>query len=147
MKNIVYEKACPCRQRDDTPMAYAQCCQPWHQGWQRAVHASTPEQLMRSRYSAYALATHNNPLGHAMLAYVQATWHHSSAPGDLELSPIQWTGLQVLRADHTQGAGIVEFVAHYKENGKAHQMHEVSRFTRSDDGVRWLYIDGLVSEG
>ncbi len=123
-------------------MAYAQCCQPWHLGWQHGVHATTPEQLMRSRYSAYALATHNNPQGHAMLTYLQATWHHSSAPGDLELSPIQWTGLQVLIADQSQDAGIVEFVAHYKENGKAQKMHEISRFTRSDDGARWLYIDG-----
>jgi SEC-C motif domain protein len=146
MKSIVSEKTCPCRQRDDAPIAYGQCCQPWHQGWAQSVHATTPEQLMRSRYSAYALATHNNPQGHAMLAYVQATWHHSSAPGDLELSPIQWTGLQVLSADQSLDAGLVEFVAHYKENGKAHKMHEISRFVRSDDGARWLYIDGQVSE-
>jgi SEC-C motif domain protein len=146
MKSIVSENTCPCRLRDEAPIAYAQCCQPWHQGWQHAVHASTPEQLMRSRYSAYALATHNNPQGHAMLAYLQATWHHSTAPGDLELSLIQWTGLQVLSAKQSEGAGIVEFVAHYKENGKAHKMHEVSRFTRSDDGARWLYIDGQVSD-
>jgi SEC-C motif domain protein len=146
MKSIVSDKTCPCRQRDDVPMAYAQCCQPWHHGWKHGLHASTPEQLMRSRYSAYALATLNNPQGHAMLAYVQATWHHSSAPGDLELSPIQWTGLEVLHADQSQDAGIVEFVAHYKENGKAQQMHEVSRFTRSDDGARWLYIDGQVDD-
>lgn len=142
MKSIVSEKTCPCRQRDDAPILYGQCCQPWHQGWARAVHATTPEQLMRSRYSAYALATQNSPQGHAMLAYVQATWHHSSAPGDLELSLIQWAGLDVLSADQTQDAGIVEFVAHYKDNGKAHKMHEISRFIRSDDGVRWLYIDG-----
>jgi SEC-C motif domain protein len=64
----------------------------------------------------------------------------------LELSPIQWAGLEVLSAEQSQDAGIVEFVAHYKENGKAHTMHEVSRFTRSDDGARWLYIDGQVSE-
>jgi SEC-C motif domain protein len=145
MKSIVSEKPCPCRQRDSAPLAYAQCCQPWHQGLARGKHAPTPEQLMRSRYSAYALATHNSPQGQAMLAYLQATWHHSSAPGDLELSPIQWTGLEVLHAEQSQEAGIVEFVAHYKENGKAHTMQEVSRFTRSEDGARWLYIDGQVN--
>jgi SEC-C motif domain protein len=75
MKSIVSDKTCPCRQRDPVPVAYANCCQPWHQGWAHAAHATTPEQLMRSRYSAYALATHNNPQGHAMLAYLQATWH------------------------------------------------------------------------
>jgi SEC-C motif domain protein len=142
MKFVVSDRVCPCRQREVVQIAYAQCCQPFHQGWPNGLHASTPELLMRSRYSAYALATLNNPQGHAMLAYLQGTWHHSSAPGDLELSPIQWTGLQVLHADHSDSAGIVEFVAHYKDNGKAQQMHETSRFTRSDDGVRWLYIDG-----
>jgi SEC-C motif domain protein len=146
MKFIAPEKTCPCRQRDNAPLAYAQCCQPWHQGLARAEHAATAEQLMRSRYSAYALATRNNPQGLAMLAYLQTTWHHSSAPGDLELSPIQWTGLEVLSAEQSQEAGIVEFVAHYKDNGKAHTLREVSRFTRSDDGARWLYIDGQVSE-
>ncbi len=101
---------------------------------------------MRSRYSAYALATHNNPQGHTMLAYVQATWHHGSAPGDWEFSPIQWTGLEVLNSEQSQDAGIVEFVAYYKENGKAHKMHEISRFVRSDDGARWLYIDGQAGQ-
>ena len=127
-------------------MAYAQCCEPWHLGWPQAVHASTPEQLMRSRYSAYALATHNNPQGLAMLAYVQASWHHSSAPGDLELSPIQWTGLQVLHAEQSPTAGVVEFVAHYKDNGAARTMHEISRFVRSQDGARWLYIDAQAGQ-
>jgi SEC-C motif domain protein len=146
MKNRAFELSCPCRQRDSVPLPYAQCCQPWHAGLASGVHASTPEQLMRSRYSAYALAAHNNPQGHAMLDYLHATWHTSTAPGDLELSPTQWTGLQVLRAEATTDAGVVEFVAHYKEVGKAQQMHEVSRFTRSEDGTQWLYIDGHVSE-
>jgi SEC-C motif domain protein len=98
---------------------------------------------MRARYSAYALATHNNPQGHAMLDFLHATWHPSSAPGDIELSPIQWLGLQVLHAEQTAQAGVVEFVAYYKDGGKAHKMHEISRF--SWDAARgWLYIDGEV---
>jgi SEC-C motif domain protein len=104
------------------------------------VHAPTPEALMRSRYSAYALATHNNPQGHAMLDYLQATWHHSSAPGDLELSPTQWMGLDVLHTECTADAGVVEFAARYKVNGKAEKMHEISRFVREEG--RWFYIDG-----
>jgi SEC-C motif domain protein len=39
-------------------------------------------------------------------------------------------------------AGVVEFVAIYKVNGKAHRLHETSRFVRSNDGARWIYIDG-----
>jgi SEC-C motif domain protein len=146
MKSKAGTLDCPCRARDEQPVAYAQCCQPWHVGWSQGVYADTPEQLMRSRYSAYALAVRNNPQGHAMLAYLHATWHVSTVPDGLELSPIQWMGLQVLHAQASQDAGVVEFVAHYKESGKAHKMHEVSRFVRSDDAAHWLYVDGLVQE-
>jgi SEC-C motif domain protein len=127
--------------RDSAPLPYALCCQPWHASLASGVHAPAPEQLMRARYSAYALATHNNPQGHAMLDFLQATWHPSSAPGDIELSPIQWLGLQVLQAEQTAQAGVVEFVAHYKDSGKAHKMHEISRFSWEEERG-WLYIDG-----
>jgi SEC-C motif domain protein len=144
MKLVVKTSDCPCRAQDNAPLAYAQCCQPWHLGLAHGVHASTPEQLMRSRYSAYALATHNNPQGHAMLDFLHATWHHSSAPGDLELSPIHWLGLDVVHAEQTAQAGVVEFVAYYKEGGKAHTLHETSRFIFSA-GCGWQYIDGEVA--
>jgi SEC-C motif domain protein len=147
MKLIVSTSPCPCRAQASEVLSYAQCCQPWHQGLAHGVYASTPEQLMRSRYSAYTLATHNNPQGHAMLDYLHATWHHSSAPGDLELSPTQWIGLTVLDAQASGDAGVVEFEARYKVDGKAHTLHEVSRFTRADSTSPWLYIDGQVSEG
>jgi SEC-C motif domain protein len=153
MKNVVSKAICPCRTLDSTPVDYAQCCQPWHLGLAAGVHAPTAEQLMRSRYSAYALATANNPQGHAMLDYLHATWHVSSAPGDLELSPMQWMGLEVLQAQQSGEAGVVEFLARYKVNGKAHKLHEVSRFTSSplingvEGAVRWWYIDGQVSDG
>lgn len=92
------QQHCPCRVRDSAPLPYAQCCQTWHSTLSQGGFAPTAEQLMRARYSAYALATHNNPQGHAMLDFLHATWHHSSAPGDLELSPVQWLGLEVLHA-------------------------------------------------
>jgi SEC-C motif domain protein len=145
MKNIVHSSTpCPCRVRDDVPRSYADCCQPWHAGLAQGVHAPSPEQLMRSRYSAYALAQPGKPQGLDMLRYLEATWHVSTAPSDLELSPTQWTGLQVLHAHASQDAGVVEFVAHFKDGGKAQKLHEVSRFVRSDDGARWLYIDGQI---
>ena len=135
---------CPCRARDAVPWPYAQCCQPWHLGLAHQTFAPTAVQLMRARYSAYALATQNNPLGHAMLNFLHATWHHSTAPGDLELSPIQWLGLDVLHAEQTALAGVVEFVAHCKEGGKAHTLHETSRFVFSA-GRGWQYIDGDIA--
>lgn len=137
---------------DSTLPSYAQCCQRWHTGIATGLHASSPEQLMRARYSAYALATTNNPQGQLLLAYLHATWHVSSAPGDLELSPTQWVSLDVLHTEQSELAGVVQFIARYKDAGQTHAMHEVSRFiclpeAGADSVMRWWYIDGQVSEG
>ena len=90
---------------------------------------------MRSRYSAYVLE---------LLDYLLATWHASSAPGDLELPPVKWLGLEVRYAQSAGDAGVVEFVARCKEGGRAQRMHETSRFVREDG--RWYYIDGQMAE-
>ncbi len=88
---------------------------------------------MRSRYSAYVLQ---------LVDYLLATWHPSTSPGDLDLPMVDWKGLEVLNAATNQDAGVVEFVAKYKENGRALRLHEVSRFTQVLG--RWLYIDGHI---
>jgi SEC-C motif domain protein len=53
----------------------------------------------------------------------------------------------VLHAQASGDAGVVEFEARYKLDGKAHTLHEISRFTRHDSASPWRYIDGQVSEG
>ena len=90
---------------------------------------------MRSRYSAYVLG---------LLDYLLKTWHPATAPGDLELFPTKWLSLEVKSTASTGDAGVVEFVARCKVNGKAERMHETSRFVRVHDalGERWVYIDG-----
>lgn len=119
--------ACPC----ESGQAYGDCCGRWHAGLAEGVHAPTPEALMRSRYSAYVLG---------LLKYLLATWHPSTAPGDLELPPLKWLGLEVRHAQDMGDAGVVEFVARYRDNGRGGRLHEISRFVR-EDGL-WLYIDG-----
>jgi SEC-C motif-containing protein len=99
--------------------------------------APTAEALMRSRYTAYTLQRED---------YLLATWHSSTRPSSLGLAEdthTKWLGLEVKRheqqdADHA----IVEFVARFKVNGRAHRLHEVSRFVREDG--RWIYVDGDV---
>ena len=102
--------ACPC----DSGKTYADCCGPWHASDAQGTPAPTPEALMRSRYSAYVLG---------LIDYLLATWHPSTSPGELELSPVKWLGLEVR---HAQATGV--------------RLHEISRFVREDG--RWLYIDG-----
>lgn len=119
--------ACPC----GSALTYADCCARWHSGYSQGTPAPTPEALMRSRYSAYVLG---------LIDYLLATWHPSTAPGELELPPVKWLGLEVRHAQATGDAGVVEFVARYRDSGRGARLHEVSRFVREDG--RWLYIDG-----
>ena len=90
---------------------------------------------MRSRYSAYV---------HRLEAYLLATWHASTRPSpplfDKDENP-RWLGLEIKRHEMTGPDGaIVEFVARYKIGGRAHRLHEISRFVREDG--RWYYVDG-----
>jgi len=92
---------------------------------------------MRSRYSAYVMGLED---------YLLQTWHPDTRPASLApIEPgLRWLGLQVRRvevqdADHAR----VEFVARSKLGGRAHRLHEISRFARVDG--RWFYVDGLVS--
>lgn len=132
MPSLPAHAACPC----GSDQSYADCCGPWHAGMSNGVHAPTPEALMRSRYSAYVLGQIN---------YLLATWHPSTAPGELELPPIKWLGLDVRHTEIGGDAGIVEFVARHRDSsGRAQRLHETSRFVRQDG--RWFYIDGQIAE-
>lgn len=117
---------CPC----DTGLAYADCCAPFHQG---TTLPPTPLALMRSRYSAFALGVDG---------YLTATWHPGTCPGDVVTDDATtWTGLDILDApDPTPRRGVVEFLAHYREGGRDHDLHERSRFVFQSD--RWWYLDG-----
>jgi len=121
---------CPC----DSGQTYALCCAPLHRDLEAGVHAPTPEALMRSRYSAYVLG---------LVDYLLATWHPSTAPGELELAPVRWIGLEVRQARSSADAGVVEFVARCRDAGRAQRLHEVSRFVREEG--RWFYIDGQMT--
>lgn len=119
--------ACPCG-----GASYAQCCGRFHDG----ALPSTAEQLMRSRYSAYALG---------LMEYVHRTWHASTRPEQAELQhdpATKWLGLEVKRHVPAGDEATVEFVARYKVGGRAHRLHEASRFVREDG--RWYYVDGVM---
>jgi SEC-C motif-containing protein len=119
---------CPC----GSGLAYRDCCGPFIEG--RAI-PDTALRLMRSRYSAYAL-------GHQ--AWIAETWHPSTRPCTLELGEaVRWLDLKVLATEAggpQDDLGVVEFVARYRVGGRAHRLHERSRFRRLDG--RWYYLDG-----
>ncbi|MDN3920700.1 YchJ family protein [Roseateles violae] len=126
--------ACPC----GSGRIYEACCGRWHQDFAAGLGLRAPdaEALMRSRYSAYVLDK---------LDYLLASWHPSTRPASLAPNEpgLRWLGLEVKRhcqqdADHAT----VEFVARGKMGGRAHRLHEISRFVREDGA--WLYVDGDV---
>jgi SEC-C motif domain protein len=130
MNTKASSKLCPC----NSAKLYAACCAVYIESNQPAP---TAEALMRSRYTAYTSPGED---------YLLATWHPSTRPKSLGLAEdlqTKWLGLEVKRhvqqdADHAT----VEFVARYKVHGRAHRLHEVSRFVREDG--RWFYVDGDV---
>jgi len=124
--------ACPC----GLPVPYAACCGRWHDGPQQG-QAPTPALLMRSRYSAFV---------RGRVDYLLSSWHASTRPASLELDPgLRWLGLE-LRREASTGAdtALVEFVARSKQGGRAHRLHETSRFVREQG--RWFYLDGDVGD-
>lgn len=137
------DPTCPCRVRETAPVPYLDCCGRWHAGLPLGEHAPTPEALMRSRYSAYALAQGRGTAPPSLVEYLLKTWHPATAPVVLELGPMRWTGLEVLQRAADGDAAVVEFTAFHKANGRAGKLHEASRFVR--EAGAWLYVDGVVT--
>lgn len=89
---------------------------------------------MRSRYSAFVRELDD---------YLLDTWHPSTRPPSISFEAgLRWLGLDVKRyLPQDQDRAIVEFVARSKQGGRAHRLHETSRFVREDG--RWFYVDAL----
>ncbi|MFJ1703699.1 YchJ family protein [Kitasatospora sp. NPDC088346] len=120
---------CPC----GLPAAYRECCGRLHRGEAEAV---TAEQLMRSRFSAFAV--HD-------AAYLMRSWDPETRPPEVELDGrLRWVRLEILgRTDggafHVEGT--VSFRAHFTDRGETGSMEENSRFRRYEG--RWVYLDAL----
>jgi SEC-C motif domain protein len=122
---------CSCR----SSKTYATCCQPFHQN---TMFPQTAEQLMRSRYCAYA----RKLLNYLIETHHPVSFDPSSMKGIQEtFSLCQWTGLTILSKDKGTSkdtSGTVEFQAHYIENGENCSMIEKSSFEKLDG--RWMYV-------
>jgi len=133
-------KHCICGEKK----AFEACCGRFLSG--KAV-AKTPEQLMRSRYAAYALGGHGE--------YLMTTWFPVSAQGltiaELSEKTHDWERLEVLNATQQGDQATVEFKAWFRpssesdalESEELEVIHEVSEFIRMKS--RWFYIGGQVS--
>jgi SEC-C motif-containing protein len=122
---------CPCK----SGKKYADCCELF------ITHMTlpeTPEQLMRSRYTAYSQAN---------IDYIMATMKDAALKDFDALSAKQWAEsvawvkLKVIRAyvdPAITESGFVEFKAYYRYKKQMHVMHEFSEFKKVDN--QWFYI-------
>ena len=115
----------------------ANCCERFLSGRERA---KTPEQLMRSRYSAYALGGYGQYL---LDTWLPATSSDLSAE-QLSTRDHQWIELTVLSKSQQGDSAVVEFEALYIDSAGLRQcLHEKSVFTRKTG--RWIYVGGEIS--
>lgn len=127
--------SCPCGSSQD----YSVCCEPIHDNHSLA---KTPEQLMRSRYSAHVKG---------IVDYVVNTYHPSCNASQqrdeiAESINSDWCGLDVVGTESGQddNEGFVAFKAFFNQDGQQYCLEERSRFVR-EDGL-WFYIDGTFPE-
>ncbi len=119
---------CPCGR--DPEIDIDDCC---GQYLDDDAQPSTAEQLMRSRFSAFALGNE---------AYLARSWASATRPVNIALDPTQkWTTLEIV--DTVGGGvlareGVVEFKAHYVRDGEPGVVHERSAFAR--EKARWVYV-------
>ena len=131
MKELDLTANCPC----GSLKPFGSCCSLL---LNRQAQAKTPEQLMRSRYTAFVLKE---------VKYYMTTTHKTTrAQADpvafLEWGKqIEWKGLQVKAVSKiVNDKGRVTFIAWYIENGKLACIHERSDFKR--EAGEWFYVSG-----
>lgn len=129
---MIDDDRCPC----GTGRTLRTCCGPLLDG----APAPTAEALMRSRYTAFALAgRHPGAENH-----LWRTWHPSKRPDDVAPEPgMTWEGLtitEVVDGGVDDQSGEVTFVARWRQGRAAGVLQEHSFFVRR--GGRWVYLDG-----
>jgi len=116
---------CPCGSKE----IFNHCCGKFINSNHKPIN---PEQLMRSRYSAYALKDGS---------YLLKSWHHSTRPESLELEndSTQWKALKIISTNENN----VRFVAYFTQdtlnNKKIYALTENSHFINKEG---WFYVDG-----
>jgi SEC-C motif-containing protein len=120
------------------PIPYAGCCGPYIDGGRPAP---SPEALMRSRYTAYALGK---------IDYLYETLA-PEARHDFDRKSVthwstqsQWLGLEILATE--EGApgdarGFVEFTADFILDGERRSHRERSLFRFDQDDQRWYFVE------
>lgn len=135
------DEPCPC---GGGP--YASCCAPLIEA---GKPANTAEQLMRSRYTAFARASRSpRAIDHLLRTHPETGLNPRERRRDLQASTraVQWLGLSVLATEAggpDDATGTVTFEARWRSrSGETGVMRECSRFGRGAAG-EWLYLEPI----
>ena len=120
---------CPCGSNKN----YQDCCQLLHLKKQMAA---SPELLMRSRYSAFAM----KEFLYLMDTHAQE-YSDTRSLEELSKPPHpEWIALNVLDSSENQDTGTVTFIAWFKLDDKLDAIYEKSNFVKRNG--HWFYTDG-----
>jgi SEC-C motif-containing protein len=131
------DTACPCSSGEP----FGRCCGPFLAG---EAAPPTALALMRARYCAYATANIDF-LKDTLLPGTDEAFDRQGATDWAQNS--EWTGLTIRTAEAggvDDKEGVVEFVAHFRQNGQDLIHHETGRFEKQDG--RWYYTDGVAGQ-
>lgn len=130
----------PCYCGSGSP--FVACCEPLIFG---RAFAQSPEQLMRSRYSAYC----HHLASPDCYSYILQTYHsqsrsqHSIADIAHFATAVRFIGLRILSEPQLL-ANQVHFIASYLTGDKLELLDEVSDFALEQG--RWMYCSGALTE-
>lgn len=131
--NGAMSRLCPCTSK----LSYATCCQPFVEGRRQP---ETAVQLMRSRFTAYALGKVDY-----LIETTAAAKRSEIDRADLAAycASISCVGLKIVATERGKvgdDTGVVKFHASLQHSGKRHLHVERSTFVREEGA--WRYVDG-----
>ncbi|MDR1760290.1 MAG: YchJ family protein [Fibrobacter sp.] len=126
------EKNCPCL----SGKLYSECCEPIIK---KQILAPTPEALMRSRYTAYAMQE---------ISWLKDSLEKSQRKDFDEKSVedwsknSEWMGIEIkqTKTEEEKNIGWVEFIARFKQGNVTRNHHELAEFHRING--EWFFYDG-----
>lgn len=122
---------CPCGSGKE----YSDCCEKYLDG--RAVVTDTPENILRSRYTAYRVGNGE---------YLLKSWHPDYRPKVTAKRLIQegkniiYTGLEILDKEIGDNSGKIHYVLKYRIGNQRYGTNECTSLFEKVDGV-WYYTD------
>ncbi|PCI58544.1 MAG: SecC motif-containing protein [Gammaproteobacteria bacterium] len=134
---------CPCGSK----LTFEQCCQTIINN----KTAKTAEQLMRSRYSAYA----TNNAQYLYDSYASISQQEQSVSEIKSWAKqCQWLELSIIKSSDYDDYSTVEFSTNYLQKDKLYQLHELSKFIQEPEPeqnqeqtlehLQWRYLDGKI---